>query len=331
MLGWRWSTVITRYESVYCAIGENCMDILRCRVCGHGEAESLGQIPDCGEFAGQLVSPPIKGGWLWCCKDCGSMFRHPTLSSSDYISLYEKAPSTVWVEGEIERNDFETIYTYLGSHIGGSILDVGCYSGNFLAGLPEKFKKYGIEPSDSASRIAAAKGIEVLGKTLAEMDSDMVFDVVVSIDVVEHVLDVEEFLDQALAHVKENGLLIISTGNPGCFAWRKVFKSKYWNRLYPEYVTFPSYKYFNEFSKRNGLQPPEQICFRDMKMKPMVRFSKLLRYAPFLFFPTIYQGLRKIRRFAMGRTTTITASAPVSLVGVFADHHAIVIRKKGLR
>lgn len=307
------------------------MDILRCRVCGHGEAESLGQLPDCGEFAGQLVSPPIKGGWLWCCKDCGSIFRYPTLSAGDYISLYEKAPSTVWVEGEVERNDFETIYTYLEEHIGGSILDVGCYSGNFLAGLPEEFNKYGIEPSDSASKCATSKGIEVLGKALAELDSDMVFDVVVSIDVVEHVLDVEEFLGRALTHVKENGLLIISTGNPSCFAWKKVFKSRYWYSLYPEHVTFPSYKYFIEFSKRNGLPPPEQICFRYMKMKAIVRFSKLLRYAPFLFFPSIYQGLRKIRRFIRRSTTAISTGAPVSLVGVFADHHVIIIRKKGLR
>lgn len=306
------------------------MEILRCRVCGHGESESLGQIPDCGEFAGQLVSPPIKGGWLWCCKDCGSMFRHPTLSSSNYISLYENAPSTVWVEGEGERNDFETIYTYLKSHNGGSILDVGCYSGNFLAGLPEKFKKYGIEPSAAASRCAASKGIEVLGKTLTDLDSDMVFDVVVSIDVVEHVLDVEEFLGQALAHVKENGLLIVSTGNPSCFAWKKVFKSKYWYSLYPEHVTFPSYKYFNEFSKRNEMPPPEQICFRYIKMKPLVRLAKLLRYAPFFFFSAIYQVLRKICRFTKGSTTQISTGAPVSLIGVFADHHVIVI-KKGLR
>jgi SAM-dependent methyltransferase len=304
------------------------MEIQRCRVCGHGEAKSLGQIPDSGEFAGQLVSPPIKGGELWKCKDCCSMFRHPTLSSSDYISLYEKAPSTVWVEGEIVRNDFEAIYSYFEDHIGGSILDVGCYSGNFLTGLPAKFKKYGIEPSDSASRFAASNGIEVLGKTLTNLDTDMVFDVVVSIDVIEHVLDVEKFLKQALAHVKESGWLVVSTGNPSCFAWRKVFKSKYWYSLYPEHVTFPSYKYFKEFSKQNGLPPPEQICFRYMKMKPLVRFSKLLRYAPFFFFPAIYQGLRKIRRFTRGNTTAVSTAAPVSLVGVFADHHVIVFRKK---
>lgn len=300
------------------------MDAIKCRVCGHGVAESLGQIPDSGEFAGQHISPPIKGGKLWLCKDCGSMFRHPTLSGDDYISLYKTAPSTVWIGDEIERNDFETIYTYLGNHIGGSILDVGCYSGNFLAGLPEKFKRYGIEPSDSASRCTASKGIEVLGKTLAGLDSDMTFDLVVSIDVVEHVLDVEEFLEQALAHVKGNGLLIISTGNPGCVAWKKVFKSKYWYSLFAEHVTFPSYNYYIEFSRRHGLQPPEQIRFRYAPLKRAARLSRLFRFA---FSLAMHKAIKKIRGTATGR---VFSFAQVSLIGVFNDHHVIIFRKKGL-
>lgn len=307
------------------------MNTLRCRICGRGEIESLGSIPDCGEFAGQRVSPPIKGGELWLCKDCGSMFRHPTLSTSDYITLYETAPDTVWVDGEVERNDFATIYTCLKNHVGGSILDIGCYTGNFLAGLPDNFKKYGIEPSDMASRSASSKGIDVLGKTLDMMDSGNTFDVVVLIDVVEHVLDVKQILNQALVCVKENGLLIISTGNPDCFFWKTVSKSMFWYSLFAEHVTFPSYKYFNEFSMQNRLQPPEQICFRYLKIKPIERFSKMLCNALFSLSPTIYQGLRKIYRFTKGSVSTITTGTPINIAGVFADHHVVIFRKKGLR
>lgn len=307
------------------------MDLLKCRVCGHGMAESLGKIPDCVEFAGQQISPPIKGGELWLCKDCGSMFRHPTLSANDYISLYEKAPSTVWVEGGVERNDFATIYTYLKNHVGGSVLDIGCYTGNFLAGLPDTFKKYGVEPSYLASRSAVSKGIDVLDKTLDELDSDKVFDVVVSIDVVEHVLDVEKFLSQALAHIKENGLLIISSGNPGCFFWNKVFKSRFWYNFFAEHVTFPGYKYYFGFSRRHGLRPPDQIRFRYTKLKYMVRLSTMFRNVLFTFFPAVYQTLRKIRKITTSSTASDALVAPVSLIGVFADHHVIVFRKKGLR
>ena len=304
-------------------------DTIRCRVCGHGDAEPLGQIPDCGEFAGQQVSPSIKGGWLWCCRDCGSMFRYPTLSSTDYISLYEKAPSTVWVEGGTDRNDFVTIYTYLKNHHGGSILDVGCYVGDFLAGLPDRFKGYGIEPSDLASKSAASKGIEVLGKTLDELDSDKVFDVVVSIDVVEHVLDVEKFLGQSLVHVKENGLLIISTGNPGCFFWRKIFKSRFWYNSYPEHLVFPSFKYFCEFAKRHDLPLPEQICFKYVDIHFRASFFGFLRQIVFAISPVMHRAFISLRRSMKGIAIPMAANIPLGTPGVFTDHQAVIFRKRG--
>ena len=303
------------------------MRILKCRVCGHGEAVSLGQMPDCGEFAGQPVTPPIKGGELWKCRDCGSMFRHPTLSSDDYISLYEKAPGTVWVEDEVERNDIVTIYACLKDHTVGSILDVGCYSGNFLAGLPGKFVKYGVEPSASASRHAASRDISILGCTLAELKENRVFDVVVSIDVIEHVLDVEDFLDLALARVKENGLLIISTGNPDCFSWRRVFKSSFWYCYFPEHLTFPSFKYFKEFAERNGLPPPRQVRFGYKKFKLKERLSKLFHFILYSFSPALYQTLSTIHAKITGGTVTKYSGPPVSPIGLFIDHHAIIIKK----
>lgn len=303
------------------------IDALKCRVCGHGDAESLGQIPDCGEFAGQPVSPPIKGGELWECEECGSLFRHPTLSADDYISLYEKAPNTVWVGNEKERNDFATIYEYLKDHKGGSILDIGCYSGCFLAGLSDKFRKYGVEPSVSASTIATSKGIVVLGKTLEEMESSKIFDVVVAIDIIEHVLDVEKFMSRALARVKSNGFLIISTGNPDCYIWKKIFKSKFWYNYFPEHVSFPSYSFFLEFSRRQRLQAPDRIRFSYLKLKLISRVISIFR---FVYSYAIYKSLKIVH----GITSSNAATAPVmghgSLIGVFKDHHIVIFKNKSL-
>jgi SAM-dependent methyltransferase len=301
--------------------------MIRCRVCGLGEVESLGQIPDNGKFAGQLVTPSIKGGQLLLCKDCGSMFRHPTLSASDYIMLYEKSPSTVWVDPDIERYDLVAIYKYLKYHAGGSILDIGCYTGIFLSGLPDKFQKYGLEPSSLASGSAVSKGIDVLGKTLDDLDTDIFFDVVVSIDVIEHVIDVENFLNQALAHVKETGLLIISTGNPGCFFWRRIYKSMFWYSYFVEHVTFPSYKYYNKFAICNGLQPPEQICLSYKKLKLPIKLFMLLRSFLFSLSPGLYQALRNFRRVIMGSTIANSLDFPIITAGVFRDHHVIIIKK----
>ena len=304
------------------------MVLLKCCICGHGEAVSLGQIPDCGEFAGQKISPSIKGGELWLCKECGSMFRHPTLSQGEYLKLYEKASSDIWVGDEAQRKDFETIYTYLQNHYGGSVLDIGCYAGKFLAGLPENLKKYGLEPSKSAAKHAIAKGINILGKTLSDLDNGLVFDVVVSIDVVEHVVDVEKFLNDALSHVSNDGLLILSSGNPNCFFWRRIFKAKFWYSSYPEHLVFPSFKYFCEFSKRNNLPRPEQICFKYGSFNFRASFFGFLHQLVFTFSPTMYRAWIKLRRSMKSSVIPVTEDMPLYAAGVFTDHHVIIFRKR---
>ena len=302
------------------------MDKLSCRVCLNGVVVSLGKIPDCGEFAGQQISPPIKGGELWLCKECGSMFRHPTLSPDEYLALYQQAPSEIWEVDESQRQDFATIYAYLRSYAGGSILDVGCYAGGFLAGIPDNFRKFGIEPSKSASSSAISKGIDILGETISDLDQKQVFDVVVAIDVIEHVLNVEVFLADALVHVKDNGLLMIATGNPDNFFWKSMFKAKFWYCSYPEHLVFPSYKYFCEFARSHGLKRPEQTRIRYTSLRSVARLSMFLRYVLFSFFPVLYKALINIRRITKGKARTISSGVPVIPVGVFTDHHVIVFK-----
>jgi len=305
------------------------MKLLNCRVCKCGESMSLGQISDSDVFAGQAVNSSISGGELWLCRNCGSMFRHPTLSLDEYISLYEKLPATLWAGQEGNRNDFSLIYEYLKDHTGGDILDIGCYSGDFLAGLPDGFRKYGLEPSYMASQVAGSRGIEVLGKTLDELHSRALFDVIVAIDVIEHVLDVEEFVNQILPHLKDNGLLIISTGDPQCFAWKRVFKSKYWYCLFSEHLTFPSFRFFIDYSVRNGLCPPKRIRYRYLKLGVVERIAKVLKVLPVILPPFLYRALRRSYRFLKGDFHLNSPGPPTSLIGAFTDHHLVIIKNGG--
>lgn len=303
------------------------MKAIPCPGCGRGEVESLGQIPDSGEFAGQLVTPSIKGGELCRCKGCGSMFRYPTLSPSEYLALYEKASSGVWEVVESQRKDSATINACLEAHPGGSILDIGCYAGGFLAGLPGKFKKYGVEPSTSASDRAISKGINILGKTLIDLDSKLVFDVVVSIDVIEHVLDVDTFLVDALAHVDKDGLLIISTGNPDSFFWRKMFKAKFWYCSYAEHLVFPSYKYFCEFSNRHNLPLPEQIRFKYIDFNFRALFFGIFHQLVYAISPAVFRAWLKLARSLKGNAIPMAADIPLGAPGIFTDHHVIIFKK----
>ncbi len=305
------------------------MKAIPCRVCRSGRAESLGALPDCGEFAGQMVTPSIKGGELCRCKGCGSMFRYPTLSPSEYLAFYEKASTGIWEIVESQRKDSATINACLEDHPGGSILDIGCYAGGFLAGLPGKFNKYGVEPSTSASDRAISEGITILGKTLIDLDSKLVFDVVVSIDVIEHVLDVETFLVDALAHVGKNGVLIISTGNPDSFFWRKMFRAKFWYCSYAEHLVFPSYKYFREFSKRHNLPLPEQIRFKYRDLNFRASILGIFHQLVYAISPAVFRAWLKLARNLKGNPISMAVDISLGAAGVFTDHHVIIFRKRG--
>ena len=296
---------------------------MQCRICNRGSARSLGRIPDRSEFCGQHVSPAIPGGALWSCAGCQSMFRFPTLTASEYMALYRRLSCSVWEANKPCRYDIETIQSELSHHPGGRILDVGCYTGGFLAGLPSRFIKHGLEPSLAAAQVASAGGVNVLGSTLDDLPQDSKFEVVLVIDVIEHTLDVEAFLSACLSHVAEGGLLIISTGDPSNIFWRRVFKSAYWYNLYAEHVSFPSLEYYIQFSSRHGLAPPKRIRFRYLKIKFALRLRAMLRYAVLSILSKMHKASGGLPYFSriLGRKRDFST---LDLLGVFCDHQVVV-------
>jgi 2-polyprenyl-6-hydroxyphenyl methylase/3-demethylubiquinone-9 3-methyltransferase len=100
------------------------------------------------------------------------------------------------------------------------ILDIGCGAGL----LCEPFTRLGaqvIGVDPSASNIAAAKlhaekghlSIDYRCTTVEEMDVRERFDIVLAMEVVEHVSDIGMFLNRCAAMLKPGGLMVISTLN----------------------------------------------------------------------------------------------------------------------
>jgi len=100
------------------------------------------------------------------------------------------------------------------------MLDIGCGAGL----LCEPFTRLGadvigIDPS--ATNIAAAKlhagkshlSIDYRCTTVEEMDARERFDIVLAMEVVEHVVDVGAFLDRCAQMLKPGGMMVVSTLN----------------------------------------------------------------------------------------------------------------------
>ena len=100
------------------------------------------------------------------------------------------------------------------------VLDIGCGAGLLCEPLTRLGAQViGVDPS--ASNIAAAKlhaerghlSVDYRCTTIEEMDARERFDIVLAMEVVEHVSDVGAFLGRCAAILKPGGLMVVSTIN----------------------------------------------------------------------------------------------------------------------
>lgn len=116
----------------------------------------------------------------------------------------------------------------------GKVLDVGCNIGLLLK-IFEKdgWDAIGIELSEKAANYAIKEGHKVFQKELGEIKFNRnSFDVITLVHVLEHIENLNGFLDKVRKNLKRNGLLIVSAPNFNSLS-AKVLRSR-WAHLHSE-------------------------------------------------------------------------------------------------
>lgn len=214
--------------------------------------------PSCGDarplLLGMLASQSTEfgfsdGGNLHECLGCHLLFLHKPGAVPESAERYGELPSDLLDELP-RRKDFDLALAEM-QRVPGPlrVLDVGCFRGDFLASLPERFKKFGIEPSHAARRVAEARGIEVLGVALETADvGERRFDVILMMDVAEHLTNPFAALSTLARWLAPGGRLIASTGNSDSLLWR-LNRLNYWYYL-PQHVSFCNPRWFGWAARR---------------------------------------------------------------------------------
>lgn len=211
-----------------------------CRCCGSLELRRLGLLPRGLTFAGIEMSTPVPGGALFRCKSCNFGMRHPILSDSVYDGLYARSLGSHWTPPSLRSDQLEVAMQVRMRVQSGNVLDFGCGSGELLMELCDSFDLYGIEPSLNAAGVAQAKGVKILpsdAHTLSLFDG--YFDVVVAVDVLEHIPEPAELMRTLGKLVKVGGYLVISSGQFGSLAWRILGPQYYYSGCF-EHISFLS-------------------------------------------------------------------------------------------
>lgn len=228
------------------------------------------------------------------CLDCKLIFAYPRDQKKrvveKYISFQDPSYERERNErGQNQKRILEKINSFVGKR--GSLLEVGCATGVFLGhARADGWSVLGIEPSKWAAHIAQEKHkLPVLQGTLDEVDmNEKRFDVVVCIDVIEHVTDPKGFLAQIYKVLKPNGLLCLVTPDRGSLV-AKFLGEKWWH-IRPDHLYYFSKQTISSLLISTGFRALSVHRY-PWKFTLHYWFSRTRTIAPFVY--RLYDRLSK--------------------------------------
>lgn len=214
--------------------------MISCISCGSKNTQCIGTIPASDTFAGAILKSPLSGGNLIYCPTCSVSFRHPRMSKRELDLLYSSGKELNWQHSPGTRKDWQIAARWIHEdlHAGSSVLDVGCFDGEFQRELGNKFNRYGIELHAAACNRARMKGVNIIANDIDSLrNTKHQFDGIVAFDIIEHMPDPRDFLQLLSSVVRPGGIIIVATGNTLAPSWR-FLGSRYWYCANAEHISF---------------------------------------------------------------------------------------------
>ena len=195
----------------------------------NGAQIAIDACPNCGSerFRVTVEEPPYS---VRRCEACDLVWVSPRLSAEALIEIYGEsywASDSPKEQGYADYRKDEPLYlktfrrrldfALRDRPVGGRALDVGCAAGFCMAVLRERgFEAWGVEPSAAIARHAidhfGFDTVHVGTLDTAGLETGS-FDLVTMWDVVEHVPEPRDLLEQARELLRPDGLLVIETQN----------------------------------------------------------------------------------------------------------------------
>jgi 2-polyprenyl-3-methyl-5-hydroxy-6-metoxy-1,4-benzoquinol methylase len=209
--------------------------------------------PACGNVAQGEVLERSYGAGLYACSGCDLQFWYPV-----------KMPGAAWYEATYQGRDTAAmalepghIYFLGDPHAPktGTLLDLGCGNGNFLAAARDAgFEVSGVEPDQRATQFArdhyGVKNVFAgVPKDFVREHPNETFDVVTFFEVLEHQEDPQTFLEIAKSLLEANGCIALSVPNRN--RWQTGIDTLDYP---PNHLTRWSPKALRSFLERNELE-----------------------------------------------------------------------------
>jgi SAM-dependent methyltransferase len=224
-----------------------------------------------GRVAWPIESVPPVSHWTFArCGDCGVVFPDPMPTHDEVAAFYAKAeePNDWEVKHYVDEtprrvrhwDGFAEKLTRLNGGP-GRMLEVGPAAGHLLRGaINQGWQVLGVEAAPKFSKVLEARGLPVHHGEIATLGPSEAFDMVVMIDVAEHLIDPVRDFARSAARLGPGGRIVVATCDIGSFAAR--YYGLEWRQLVPSHTFYWTNDSLRIALKRAGFAVTDVGSFR---------------------------------------------------------------------
>lgn len=193
--------------------------------------------------------------YLVKCSDCGFSFCVRIPSEEELLNHYKKYNRGGSISPITLKRYIDLLSGFEKYRKTNNLLDIGCGDGYFLALAKTRgWNVYGTEYTDEAVSLCQTKSIHIhKGKLDPNNYKDLFFDVITSFEVIEHINNPQEEIENIKKVLRSKGLFYFTTPNFNSVS-RFYLKEK-WNVIeYPEHLSYYTSGTINKFLTISGFK-----------------------------------------------------------------------------
>ena len=189
------------------------------------------------------------------CKSCGFVFAQAIPTMEELEKHYEGYSRNDYLSPVTIKRYNELLDYFEQFRKTGKLIDVGCGIGYFLEEAKKRgWEVYGTEYTEEAIQICEGKGITMkkgkLNPTDFEAES---FDVITNFEVIEHINNPQEEIQNFNQILRKGGLVYITTPNWNALL-RYRLKAAYNVIVYPEHLSYYTPRTIKKLFKSKGFK-----------------------------------------------------------------------------
>lgn len=199
------------------------------------------------------ILPTYSIAFLCRCQSCGFIFSQSIPTPEELENHYKGYGRNDYLSPITIKRYEELLDTMEPFRKTNKLLDVGCGIGYFLEVAKKRgWEVYGTEYTDEAIRICEEKGLTMNKGKLNPENYDLgQFDIITSFEVIEHINNPNEELNNFHQLLRSGGLVYVTTPNFNSLL-RYRLKAAYNVITYPEHLSYYTPRTLKKLFRKNG-------------------------------------------------------------------------------